>query len=206
MTTAIQAIIWDMGGVLVRTSDWNPRYKWEDRLGLERMELTNMVFFSEVADQASIGKAEAEDIWRWVGKELALSEEDLQQLRQDYWSGDAVDYELIDVIRSHRGSYKTAMLSNAWPNLRPAIENQWKFDDAFDLMVISAEVGLVKPDARIYQHTLQALEVEPSASVFLDDFIENVEGARSVGMQAIHFQDPTQALGELNHLLGLQDD
>jgi epoxide hydrolase-like predicted phosphatase len=205
MPTKIQAIIWDMGGVLVRTNDWSPRHKWEDRLGLERMELTNMVFFSEVADQASIGQAEADDIWRWVGKELALSEEDLQQLRQDYWSGDAVDYELIDVIRSHRGPYKTAMLSNAWPNLRPAIENEWKFEDAFDLMVISAEVGLVKPDAGIYHHTLNALQVEPSVSVFIDDFIENVDGARSVGMHAIHFQDPSQTLAELNQLLGLQE-
>jgi epoxide hydrolase-like predicted phosphatase len=205
MTTAIQAIIWDMGGVLVRTNDWSPRHIWEDRLGLERMELTNMVFFSEVADQASIGKAEADDIWRWVGKELALSEEDLQHLRRDYWSGDAVDYELIDAIRSHRGPYKTAMLSNAWPNLRPVIENEWKFADAFDVMVISAEVGMVKPDARIYQHTLDALQVESSVSVFIDDFVENVDGARAVGMHAIHFQNPIQTLAELNQLLGIQE-
>jgi putative hydrolase of the HAD superfamily len=205
MTTDIQAIIWDMGGVLVRTNDWTPRYKWEERLGLERMALTNMVFFSEVAQQASVGKAEADDIWRWLGEELSLSNQDLAQLRQDYWSGDSVDESLIDIIRSHQGRYKTALLSNAWPDLRPVIENRWKFDDAFDVMVISAEVGLVKPDARIYQHTLNTLQVEPSASVFIDDFIENVDGARAVGMQAIHFQSPDQALSELNTLLELQD-
>lgn len=205
MTTAIQAIIWDMGGVLVRTFDWSPRSKWEDRLGLERMGLTDMVFFSKVAQEASIGKAEADDIWHWVGEELALSDQDLGQLRKDYWSGDAVDEALINVIRSHRGRYKTALLSNAWPNLRAAIENQWKFDDAFDVMIISAEVGIVKPDARIYQHALETLQVEPSASVFIDDFIENVEAARSMGMHAIHFQNPEQSLAELNALLEIQD-
>jgi putative hydrolase of the HAD superfamily len=201
MTKSIQAVIWDLGGVLVRTNDWTPRFEWEERLGMERMELTALVFNSPVAQAASIGEAEADDIWQWLGRELELSSQELESLRTDYWSGDAVDYTLIDTIRSLKDKYKTALLSNAWPDLRLAIEDRWKFADAFDVMVISAEVGLVKPDARIYRHTLEALHVEPAASVFLDDFIENVEGAQAVGMHAIHFQNPDQALAELNDLL-----
>jgi epoxide hydrolase-like predicted phosphatase len=204
MREAIKAVIWDLGGVLVRTGDWNPRFKWEKHLGLERMELTDMVFNSPVAQAASIGQAQADDIWQWIGRELNLSAHELENLRTDYWSGDEVDYGLIDTIRSLKGDYQTALLSNAWPNLRPAIEERWKFKDAFDVMVISAEVGVVKPDPRIYQHTLSALEVEPAESVFIDDFIENVEGARAVGMRAIHFQHPDQALDELNQLLSDQ--
>lgn len=201
MTALIQAVIWDLGGVLVRTNDWNPRFQWEERLGLERMALTDMVFFSQVAQDASIGKAEADDIWRWVGEQLALSPQDLEDLRKDYWSGDAVDYDLIDRIRSLKGEYQTALLSNAWPNLRTAIEKEWEIDDAFDVMIISAEVGIVKPDPKIYLRALEALGVKPEASVFLDDFIENIEGAQAVGMRAIHFQNPDQALAELNQLL-----
>ena len=52
----------------------------------------------------------------------------------------------------------------------------------------------MKPDARIYQIALEKLGVAASKSVFLDDFPENVEGARAVGMQAIHFTQPEQAL------------
>lgn len=206
MTGSIQAVIWDLGGVLVRTHDWEPRFKWEERLGLEPMALTDMVFNSPVAQAASVGEAEADDIWQWLGSELNLSSQDLEALRTDYWSGDSVDYGLIDTIRSLKAAYKTALLSNAWPDLRPAIEDRWKFADAFDVMIISAEVGLVKPDAGIYQHTLRALEVEPAASVFLDDFIENVEGAQAVGMNAIHFRDPEQALVELHQLLDLRGE
>jgi putative hydrolase of the HAD superfamily len=159
-----------------------------------------------VAQAASVGQAQAEDIWNWIGQELDISAQDLEDLRRDYWSGDAVDYGLIDTIRSFKNRFTTAMLSNAWPDLRGVIENTWKFDDAFDLMVISAEVGMVKPDARIYQHILAELQVEPAASIFLDDFIENVEGARAVGMHAIHFHDPDQALADLNNLLDDRDE
>lgn len=201
MTTSIQAIIWDFGGVLVRTEDWEPRFVWERRLGLKKMGLTDMVFNSRVAQEASVGKADAEDIWRWIGQELKLSNQALDTLRQDYWRGDQVDYELIETIRTLKGNYKTALLSNAWPSLRAAIEGQWKFDDAFDVMVISAEVGMVKPDPEIYLYALDQLQVEPSNAVFVDDFQENIDGARAVGMHAIHFQDSKLALSELNHLL-----
>lgn len=204
MSTTMQAVIWDLGGVLVRTDNWNPRFEWEERLGLERMSLTEMVFNNPVAKAASIGEAQADDIWRWIGSQLDLSSQEQDSLREDFWSGDAVDFQLVDTIRSLKESYSTALLSNAWPDLRPAIEDRWKIADAFDVMVISAEVGVVKPDAKIYQHTLNLLEVEPAESVFVDDFIENVEGAQAVGMHAIHFQTPDQALNELYQLLGIR--
>ena len=63
----------------------------------------------------------------------------------------------------------------------------------FDVTIFSAEVGLVKPDARIYRLTLEKLGVEPEEAVFVDDFIENVEGAQAVGMKAIHFKSSQQA-------------
>ena len=68
-------------------------------------------------------------------------------------------------------------------------------------MTISAEAGVMKPDARIFQLALEKLGIAPSESVFLDDFPENVEAARAVGMHAIHFTWPEQALKELQQIL-----
>jgi epoxide hydrolase-like predicted phosphatase len=68
-------------------------------------------------------------------------------------------------------------------------------------LIISAEVGLAKPDPRIYQLALEKLGVQAGDSIFLDDFKENVEAARAVGMLAIHFVDPQTAIAELNALL-----
>ena len=92
------------------------------------------------------------------------------------------------------------MISNAWSGLRNYIVER-KFEDVFDAMIISAEVGVMKPDARIYHIALEKLGMHPSESVFLDDFPENIEAAREVGMQVIHFIQPEQALKELKRLL-----
>jgi putative hydrolase of the HAD superfamily len=103
-------------------------------------------------------------------------------------------------MRSLRGRFKVGLISNAFSGLRPWIVEK-KFADVFDAMIISAEVGIMKPDARIYRIALEKLGVDASESVFLDDFSENVEGAQAVGMQAIHFTQPDQALEELKQLL-----
>ena len=68
-------------------------------------------------------------------------------------------------------------------------------------MVISAEVGIMKPDPRIFQYALEQLDVAPAEAVFVDDVIENVEAARAFGMHAIHFTTPRQAISELKQLL-----
>jgi putative hydrolase of the HAD superfamily len=92
------------------------------------------------------------------------------------------------------------LISNAWPDLREYIVKQ-KFDDAFDSMVISAEVGVMKPEARIYQIALEQAGASPNEAVFVDDFYENIEGCEKVGMQGIHFEDPGSTLKKLKNLL-----
>ncbi len=199
--TNIRAVIWDLGGVLVRTEDWTPRARWEQRLGLEPGALSRLVFEGEASRMASIGRANTADVWRWVCRRLEIPEQEWSTLERDFWSGDRVDMEIIAFIRGLRPRIASGLLSNAWPSLRQALEEHWRIADAFDHIVISAEAGLVKPDPLIYHLALQGLGVLPQEAVFIDDFIENVEGARAVGMHAIHFRSPQQALGEVRSLL-----
>ncbi len=197
----IRAVIWDLGGVLVRTEDWTPRARWEQRLGLEPGALSRLVFEGEASRRASIGQADTADVWQWVGRRLGIPEEEWPLLERDFWSGDSVDMEIIAFIRGLRPRLATGLLSNAWPSLRQALEEHWRIADAFDHIVISAEAGMVKPDPRIYHLALQGLGVAPEEAIFIDDFIENVEGARAVGMHAVHFRSSEQALEEVRALL-----
>jgi putative hydrolase of the HAD superfamily len=64
--------------------------------------------------------------------------------------------------------------------------------------VTSAEIGVMKPDPRIYQVALDRLGLSPPEAVFVDDFIENVEAARRLGMGGVHFVEPDQARDELD--------
>ena len=196
----IRAVYFDLGGVIVRTEYQAPRQHLAERLGMEYEDLVKRVFENESSRQASIGQLSEDEHWAAVMRKLRLPESETQAVREEFFAGDIVDFALLDFMRGLRKKYKVGLISNAWSGLRPWIISR-KFEDAFDAMIISAEVGVMKPDARIFQIALEKLGVSPSESVFLDDFPENVVGARAIGMQAIHFIQPEQALEELRQLL-----
>jgi epoxide hydrolase-like predicted phosphatase len=197
----IRAVLWDIGGVIVRTLDWSGRSKWEEKLGLQPHELERLVFRGEMGVKASLGAATVDDVWRWVIQQLGIPDNSRDQLQKDFFAGDDVDDELVDYIRKLKSKFKTGIISNAWPDTRYWLEEQWRIADAFDHIIISAEVGIAKPDPRIYRLALDALQVTPAEAVFIDDFEENIAGACSLGMQGIRFQDRVQTILELETLL-----
>jgi epoxide hydrolase-like predicted phosphatase len=198
---AIRAVIWDMGGVLLRTEDYASRERLAQRLGLSRSDLEKLVFWGESGSRAQLGEITIDQHWENLRQELNLSDQAMVDFKEDFWGGDRVDMELIDYIRSLRAHYKTGLLSNAFSNLRQVISEVWKFADAFDEMIISAEVDMVKPDDRIYCLALERLGVVAKEAVFVDDFSRNIEGARLLNIQTIHFKNTQQVLDELAQLL-----
>ena len=195
---AIKAVIWDLGGVIVRTEDFTPRDSLADRLGLSRAEIDRIVFEDDDRFSAQLGEIDGDVHMKTIYKKLGLSAEDF---RQHFFGGDRVDEELVAYIRSLRPLYTTALLSNALSNLRAFLTQEWKIADAFDLIVVSAEEHLLKPDPAIYRLALNRLGVVATEAVFIDDMAANVEGAQQVGMQGIQFRSRQQALGELKELL-----
>lgn len=197
----IRAVIFDLGGVLVRTEDRTSRTRLAERAGLTYMELSELVFDSQSARRAMRGEITTEEHWEEVNKKLGLSKEEYPQVPLEFWAGDRLDENLVNYLRGLRPQYKTALLSNAWDDLRQMIEEIWKCADAFDQMVISAETGLVKPEPPIYEKVVSDLMVKPKEAVFVDDFPENVAGAKAVGLEAIQFFSPEQILQDLEKLL-----
>ena len=198
----LKGVIFDVGGVIVRTHDQGGRRKWEQRLGLESGDLARLVFDSELARKAQLGKASAGDVWAWLQADWGLDSRELTALQSDFWSGDQVDQSLCDHIRAWHHHYRTAMLSNAWSTDGRAMAERLGVADCFDVFVTSAEVGVMKPDAHIYHVVLERLGIAPAEAIFVDDFIQNVEAARRLGMQAVHFVDPVAARRELEAHLG----
>ena len=201
----IRAVIFDFGGVIVRTDDRGPRQRLAARLGMTYDQLSSLVFDSESALQATLGKITTQEHWEALRNELGLSQDDHANLPLDFWGGDVLDQELVDYIRALRPDYKTSLISNAWDDLRQVLEYTWKIADVFDEIIISAEVGVAKPDPRIYQIALERLAVAPQQAVFVDDFPANIAGARAVGMHAIHFKNSLQARKELDRLLNSKE-
>ena len=196
----IRAVYFDLGGVIVRTGDREPRTRLAERLGMTYEELSKAVFENESSLRASLGAISPQEHWADVIQHLGLPPSEVDSVRQDFFAGDALDLDLINFLRSLRPKYRIGLLSNAWSDMRAYLISQ-RIEDVFDQLIISAEVGIMKPDARIYQLALEKLGVAPAEAVFVDDFTVNVEGARAVGMYAIQFTRPDKTLEELNQLL-----
>ena len=184
----IKAVLFDVGGVLVRTHDRSPRRRWEQRLGLDEGEADSIVFGGEMGTKAQTGEISEEALWEWIGRRLDLEGETLRAFRRDFWTGDVLDEELVAYIRSLRPRYQTAIISNATDRLHTVLAELFNVADAFDVIVGSAEEKVMKPDPAIFHRTLERLERKPEETVFIDDSPPNVAGARSLGMHAVHFR------------------
>ena len=197
---SIRAVLFDLGGVIVRTEYQAPRQHLAERLGMEYDDLVKIVFDSDSGYQASIGAIPPEAHWDWVIKRLKRPASELEGIRHEFFAGDIIDRTLLDFLRSLRGKYKTGLISNAWGDLREYILRE-KIEDAFDHMIISAEVGAVKPEAKIYQTALEQVGVKPKEMVFVDDFAVNIEGCEKIGIKGILFKDPDTTIRQLKALL-----
>ncbi|WP_395104549.1 HAD family hydrolase [Actinomadura sp. SCN-SB] len=90
---------------------------------------------------------------------------------------------MYEALRTARAAgLRTALLSNSWGNDYP----RDLFADLFDAVVISAEVGMRKPDERIFRHALDLVGLPAEQCVFIDDIEHNIAAARALGMRAIH--------------------
>ncbi len=110
------------------------------------------------------------------------------------------DHRMLDALRTaRRNGIKTALLSNSWGLDYP--REGW--DELFDAVVISGEVGMRKPEPRIYRLAADRLAVAPERCVFVDDLPPNVRGAVEVGMCGVHHTDAATTLGELEATFGV---
>jgi epoxide hydrolase-like predicted phosphatase len=197
---AIRAVFFDFGGVIMRTEYQAPRQKLAERFNMDYGEIDRAVFNSESALCASLGEITEDEHWANVLKRLKQPASEVPSFRDQFFGGDIIDRDLVEYIRSLRGSVHTGLISNAWSGLRDFLAKK-KLLDLFDTIIISAEVGAVKPSAKIYQLALEQAKVKAGEAVFVDDFPENVAACQKVGMTGILFNDPQKSLDRLHRVL-----
>ena len=185
----IKAVIFDYGGVLARTVDQAPRAAWERDLGLAPGTLTAAVHDKQLWVAAQNGSITSDAHWQAVGEALGLSEAQLRELRGSFYGGDVLNHELLACIdRLRQRGMTLGLLSNFSTDLRGMLATQ-DLLRRFDHVAISAEIGVMKPDAAAYEAILGMLALPASACVFIDDLPANVAAARALGMHGIVFED-----------------
>jgi putative hydrolase of the HAD superfamily len=111
------------------------------------------------------------------------------------------DQVMHDVIRGARqAGLRTGLLSNSWGGGYP----RDLFPELFDAVVISGEVGMRKPEERIFLLAAELLDLEPGECVFIDDIEENVAAAQAAGLAGVHHRTARETTERLTELLGIE--
>ena len=134
-----------------------------------------------------------------LGREIDLDA--YQRFTRDMPLG--IHWPVVHRIRRLRSDrLKVGLLTNNVKEFGSAWRATFPVEELFEVVVDSSDVGMRKPDPRIYRLTCERLVVHPAASVFVDDNRDNVEAARAVGIEAVHFGDePMSAISELDAIL-----
>jgi epoxide hydrolase-like predicted phosphatase len=197
----IKAFIFDFGGVLARTEDYTPRHTWDERLGLPTGSVERAVHHSDIWIQAQLGRITPRAYWNGVAELLYMRKEDIDELRRDYFSGDRLNYRLVALIRDLRAKgYPVALLSNESLQLESRLR-EYGIHDLFDHVLISALIGMMKPDPTVYRVALQSVRAAPHEAVFVDDSLVNVRGAQPLGIHTILFRPELDLKAEFTKLI-----
>ena len=198
----VQAVVFDIGGVLEITPDlgWGPA--WESRLGLAPGELGERM--ADVWRGGSIGTVTEAEVHQAARDRLGLDERQLGEFMADLWRDylGTANTELIEYARRLRPRYRTGILSNSFVGAREREQQAYGFEDLVDEIVYSHESKMGKPDPRIYALACARLHVAPEEAVFLDDHDPFVTAAREAGLHAVRYQDNAQAIADIEELLG----
>ena len=108
-----------------------------------------------------------------------------------------VDNEVVKIVSTLSQAYKLALLSNAPSKFIRGILAEHDLAKYFDVIVVSSEVGMVKPSQEIFHLALQRLDADPAESLFIDDNIRHVEAAAKVGILAVQFTSAEQLKSDL---------
>ncbi|NOH00790.1 MAG: HAD family phosphatase [Chloroflexi bacterium] len=198
----IRAVFFDFGGVIQRTEFQAPRQHLAERFGMDYDDIDKLVFAGESARRASVGEIKEDEHWSQVLRRLKRPASELQSIKDEFFGGDVIDRELVKFIRSLNGKVRVGLISNAWDGMRPHLAKTGLLD-LFQTVVISAEVGVMKPEARIYRLALEQAQVKANEALFVDDVPANIEACEQAGIKGILFKNPQEAMRQIRQLLKL---
>jgi len=197
----VRNVIFDLGGVVL---DWNP-----DHI-VSRFQ--PVVELRAALKAALFGHAD----WRLFDRGTLTESELIERLeprvgrpRQEVTAIlDAVRESLVEkpetvqLIRALQAQGTPLYcLSNMPAGVYAHLRRRHNFWDAFNGIVISGEVKMMKPEPAVFQHLLATFNLRPEESVFIDDVLANIEGAKQMGLHTIWFKDAAQCRRELDQVL-----
>ena len=154
--------------------------------------------FLTATERNDMGEFTVKDFYQAISDASGVPAEQIQfEMEHDT----ALNRELVDYLATLHGSYKIALLTNSQSAYLRAELAKHDLEKHFDEIVISSEVGMIKPQPEIFQHILDKLGATPDECIFIDDNPRNTAGAESIGIHGIVYTDLPSLKTELQLLL-----
>ena len=200
-TVLFDTVLFDLGAVLI---DWNPRYLYGPLFNGDEKAMEH--FLAEIAPpwwnlEIDAGKTFDQAVAERVRERpdhagmITLWKDGWEKMLRDEIAGSV---EILGELR--KKGHRLHALTNWSAETFPIARRRFEFLKWFEDIVVSGEVGLAKPDPRIFALTVERCRLDPARTVFIDDSLRNVEAGRNAGIHALHFRDPHQLRADLSRL------
>ncbi len=190
-------VVFDLGGVLI---DWNPRYLYrqliEDEAEIERFlaEVCHAAWNEEQDRGRTFAAAVEEAAARHPGERALI--EAYHHRWHEMLAGPIIgSVQILEELK--QAGYELHALTNWSVEKFPIARERYEFLDRFESILVSGEVGLIKPDPRIFRLLLESIGRPAADCIYIDDNAKNVAAAAALGFEAIGFQNPDQLRQDL---------
>ena len=204
----LQAVVFDVGGVLERVDDanWPARWldRWAERAGVPMPEVEDHLARHEPPDGIATGLVTEAQVQELYASALRLDAAEADRMMTEMWDlyCGTLDEEMYRFCASLRPGYRTAILSNSADGARREEQRRYGFEQLVDVLVYSHEVGVAKPDPAIYDLTAERLGLPPGDIVLIDDVPANVAAAVACGWSAVLHVEAGSTISRVQELLG----
>jgi putative hydrolase of the HAD superfamily len=194
-------VIFDIGGVLEITPRTGWEKRWEQSLGLGPGVLVEKL--RSVWMDGDVGKITYEEVEDKTRDILGLDQAQLDEFMGDLWDEylGTLNVELAQYFAGLRPRYRTGIISNSFVGAREREQERYGFGDMCDYIVYSHEVGVKKPNPRIYEIACERLGVQPGEMIFVDDVPQAIEAAREAGIHGVVFRDTAQTIADIQSII-----
>lgn len=184
-----KAVIFDFFGVIYS----DPANRWFSEHNIERTGE-----YADIFKQVDHGFMTLEKAFGELEK---LSGQPADDIKSVFGQTDMIDHDVVEIIKKLKQNYTVGLLSNASSGYLRKLLRENSLDILFDDLVISSEVGMIKPNPAIFEIAVNNLGVELNESIFIDDWPGNVSSAEELGIKGLVFtsgkdlQDDLKSLG-----------
>jgi len=197
----IKAIIFDIGGVLVAQT-WPSMIEYYATILSIDTKILEKVILERIEDYQR-NRISENDLWTYVASKhpIPLSKTKklwIKGIRASYHERSEMFF-LVNQLKEN--GFLLGILANTEQTAVEDISN--RFEKIFHVIVLSPEVGFRKPQKEIYKYILQKLDTLPHETLFVDDQKENIDGAKGVGMHAIHYTTHKKFMEEFSQFVEL---